>query len=116
MPNRLSSTFTYLKIQPTPLGALTGLILGEGLRIMRLCSDKDNAKDKVDKFYYCVLDRSYQTVRVTPTFEQQIKNAERHMGCSKEYQAYLKRQNQLTILRASLQVTPKNVARDCLQA
>ena len=87
----------YLYLPPNsahPPGVLTGLVFGEVLRIMRLCSSQHDAAEEVGKFYRRVLDRGHRISTITPLFEKAVENATKHMGQGEECQAYLRRRKE----------------------
>jgi hypothetical protein len=67
----------YLYIPPHsshPKGVLTGLVLGQVLRIRRLCSSQQDANQKVEEFFKRLLARGHTATSLLPLFTR----AERH--------------------------------------
>jgi hypothetical protein len=55
-------------------GVLPGLVFGNVLRIHQLCSDANDVTTELKLFLHRLLDRGYQSHRLTPLFQQAMDN------------------------------------------
>ena len=72
-----------------PPGVLTGLIMGQILRIFCLCSYEDQMKKHIKNFFNRLIARGYKREQLLPLFEKAVDNAE----------SYKKRSDEEKILR-----------------
>ena len=56
-------------------GVLSGLVFGNVLRIHQLCSDEKDVMKELKLFFHRLLDRGYQSIQLTPLFQQAMDNA-----------------------------------------
>ena len=71
----------YLYIPPSsahPPGMATGFIFGMVLRIMKLCSNTNDVRQRIQVFYRRLLRRGYSKDQLTPLFNKAIVNAHQH--------------------------------------
>ena len=77
----------YLYIPPHsahPPGVLTGLIMGNTLRIHQLCTNEDDITTKLEVFFDRLLDRGHQHKTLLPIFIKAIENAKAYSLRSEE--------------------------------
>jgi len=94
----------YLYIPPHsahPLDVLTGLIMGNTLRIHQLCTEEDNIASKMKVFFDRLLDCGHQQATQLPIFGKAIENAKAHSLRSKE--------NTLVIKEAKKEASERSV-------
>mmetsp|Transcript_25192 Transcript_25192/g.40862 ORF Transcript_25192/g.40862 Transcript_25192/m.40862 type:complete len:678 (-) Transcript_25192:58-2091(-) len=63
-----------------PPGVLTGLIMGGVLRILQLCSDRNDADGHIFNFYHRLISRGHQPTNLLPIFDKAITNAEAYIA------------------------------------
>jgi len=63
-----------------PPGVLTGLVMGGVLRILQLCSDRDDADGHIFNFYHRLISRGHQPANLLPLFDRAISNAELYIA------------------------------------
>lgn len=73
-----------------PPGVITGLVMGNVLRIYSLCSREKDIEKELCKFYEQLLNRSYQAQFITPLFDKAITNAKAYLARTPAYQKHLK--------------------------
>ena len=76
----------YLYIPPHsshPRGVFTGLILGQILRIRRLCSKQSDANKNIQNFYSRLLERGHTSKSLLPLFKKAEMNAIEYLSRSK---------------------------------
>jgi hypothetical protein len=84
----------YLYIPPHsahPPGVLTGLVMGQVLRIFRLCSRIEDMQRHIKNFHDRLIRRGYSHLDLLPLFEKAAKNAETFLKKSDEDRAREKR-------------------------
>ena len=67
-----------------PPGVLTGLVLGQVLRIFQLCSNEQVANKELRLFYKRLINRGYKHKGLLPLFEKGIINATSYMATSQD--------------------------------
>ena len=85
----------HLYIPPNschPPGVVTGLIMGNVLRIYMLCSRQSDIEEELRRFFEYLLDRGYQTQDILPRYSKAIDNAKLYLSRTPAYRAYLKRE------------------------
>ena len=85
----------YLYIPPHsahPPGVLTGLIMGQVLRIFSLCSRIEDVKRHIKNFHSRLIRRGYSHSDLLPIFEKAAKNAEAFLRKPEEVRLKEKRQ------------------------
>jgi hypothetical protein len=60
-------------------GVLSGLVLGNVLRIHQLCSNEGDIMKELKLFFHRLLNRGYQSNQLTPLFQRAIDNAKAHI-------------------------------------
>jgi hypothetical protein len=73
----------YQYISPTsyhPPGALTGLVLGQILRIFQLCSRDEDINSELAAFHHRLLDHGYKATNIIPLLIKGIDNANHYLS------------------------------------
>ena len=73
-----------------PPGVLTGLVMGNVLRIFNLCSRKDDIDEKLKLFFGRLLDRGYQAAALDPVFDRAIVNAQKYLSQTEAFRQQIK--------------------------
>jgi hypothetical protein len=66
-----------------PLGALTGLLFGQVLKIFQLCLRDQDIDLELAAFYHHLLDRRYKATNITPILIKGINNANHYLSLTK---------------------------------
>ena len=83
----------YLYIPPSsahPPGVLSGLIMGNVLRIFQLCTNDKDINNKLEAFQERLLNRGHQLHTLLPIFDKAIANAKQYLSTSEEAKATAK--------------------------
>ncbi len=81
-------------IPPTschPPGALTGLVFGQVLRILQLCSRDQDINSELAAFYHRLLDRGYKAASIIPLLIKGIDKANYYLSLTKAQQENVKK-------------------------
>ena len=73
-----------------PPGVLTGLVMGQVLRLYQLCSKIEYINTKLQEFFGHLLDIGYQESTRVPLFNSAITNAQNYISHSPEYRDNIK--------------------------
>ena len=80
-----------------PPGVITGLIMGNILRIFHLCSQAQDITKELNAFFEAILARGYQASTIKPIFEKAINNAKNYIKYPVKHRERKKlRQNELS--------------------
>jgi hypothetical protein len=75
----------YLYIPPNsahPPGVTAGLVMGNVLRIMQLCTKKQDIQSRLDDFLGRLLNRGHQLSTLLPLFDKAVNNANNYLSRS----------------------------------
>ena len=75
----------YLYIPPNsahPPGVTAGLVMGNVLRIMQLCTKKQDIQSRLDDFLGRMLNRGHQLSTLLPLFDKAVNNANNYLSRS----------------------------------
>lgn len=92
----------YLYIPPAsahPPGVTAGLVMGNVLRILQLCTREADLQQHLDAFFYRMLDRGHQQQTLLPLFNKAIQNAQRYLSKSEDERLAAKKQRSAAAAR-----------------